>query len=101
MCSSRLTQCFVDAAERLQRAGFSGVELHGAHGYLLTQFMSPFSNDRDDKYGGSREGRIAFVRETIAAIRARCGAGRRGGGAGRRWGRGLGRMGRRGGRGAA
>ena len=70
-----MIQCFVDAAERLQRAGFSGVELHGAHGYLLTQFMSPFSNDRDDKYGGSREGRIAFVRETIAAIRARCGAG--------------------------
>ena len=53
---------FVGAAERLQRAGFSGVELHGAHGYLLTQFMSPFSNDRDDKYGGpdtgSRAGRL-------------------------------------------
>ena len=66
---------FVDAAERLQRAGFSGVELHGAHGYLLTQFMSPFSNDRDDKYGGSREGRLTFVREMIAGIRQRCGAG--------------------------
>ena len=65
---------FVDAAERLQRAGFSGVELHGAHGYLLTQFMSPFSNDRDDKYGGSREGRLTFVREVIGGIRARCGA---------------------------
>ena len=66
---------FVGAAERLQRAGFSGVELHGAHGYLLTQFMSPFSNDRDDKYGGDREGRVAFVREMIAGIRERCGAG--------------------------
>ncbi|MEE8171721.1 MAG: NAD(P)-binding protein, partial [Alphaproteobacteria bacterium] len=66
---------FVGAAERLQRAGFSGVELHGAHGYLLTQFMSPFSNDRDDKYGGNREGRIAFVREMISGIRERCGAG--------------------------
>jgi len=65
---------FVEAAERLQRAGFSGAELHGAHGYLLTQFMSPFSNDRDDKYGGSREGRLTFVREMIDGIRQRCGA---------------------------
>jgi 2,4-dienoyl-CoA reductase-like NADH-dependent reductase (Old Yellow Enzyme family) len=65
----------VDSAERLQRAGFSGAELHGAHGYLLTQFMSLFSNDRDDKYGGSREGRLTFVREIIDGIRQRCGAG--------------------------
>jgi len=64
---------FVDAAERLQRTGFSGIELHGAHGYLLTQFMSPYSNDRDDKYGGSRKGRTAFVREIISGIRERCG----------------------------
>jgi len=65
---------FVGAAERLQRAGFSGVELHGAHGYLLTQFMSPFSNDRDDAYGGSRARRLAFVRDMITGIRERCGA---------------------------
>ena len=70
-----MVESFIDAAERLQRAGFSGVELHGAHGYLLTQFMSPFSNDRDDKYGGSRERRLIFVREIIDGIRARCGEG--------------------------
>ena len=69
-----IIESFVDAAERLQRAGFSGVELHGAHGYLLTQFMSPFSNDRDDKYGGDRLGRLTFVHEMISGIRARCGA---------------------------
>ena len=68
-----IIESFISAAERLQRAGFSGVELHGAHGYLLTQFMSPFSNDRDDKYGGSREGRLTFVLEMISGIRARCG----------------------------
>jgi len=70
-----MIESFVDAAERLQRAGFSGVELHGAHGYLLTQFMSPFSNDRNDKYGGDRLGRLAFVHEMISGIRARCGTG--------------------------
>ena len=69
-----IIESFVDAAERLQRAGFSGVELHGAHGYLLTQFMSPFSNDRDDKYGGDRSGRLTFVHEMISGIRARCGS---------------------------
>ena len=69
-----IIESFVDSAERLQRAGFSGVELHGAHGYLLTQFMSPFSNDRDDKYGGDRLGRLAIVQEIISGIRARCGA---------------------------
>ncbi len=70
-----IIESFVVAAERLQRAGFSGVELHGAHGYLLTQFMSPFSNDRDDKYGGDRLRRLAFVREMISSIRERCGIG--------------------------
>ena len=69
-----IIESFVDSAERLQRADFSGVELHGAHGYLLTQFMSPFSNDRDDKYGGDRLGRLAIVQEIISGIRARCGA---------------------------
>ena len=58
---NELINSFVESSERLQRAGFSGIELHGAHGYLLTQFMSPFSNDRNDDYGGSREGRLKFV----------------------------------------
>jgi 2,4-dienoyl-CoA reductase-like NADH-dependent reductase (Old Yellow Enzyme family)/thioredoxin reductase len=70
-----LVDSFIDCAERLQRAGFSGVELHGAHGFLLTQFMSPFSNDRDDEYGGNLEGRLRIVRELINGIRETCGAG--------------------------
>ena len=57
-----LVESFIDCAKRLQRAGFSGVELHGAHGFLLTQFMSPFSNDREDEYGGSLGRRLRIVR---------------------------------------
>ncbi len=70
-----IARAFVDAARTLQRAGFSGVELHGGHGYLITQFLSPWSNTRDDAYGGDVEGRTRFVREMIAGIRAECGAG--------------------------
>lgn len=65
---------FASSARVLKEAGFSGAELHGAHGYLITQFMSPWSNTRDDEYGGDRERRLRFVRELIAAIRAECGA---------------------------
>ena len=68
-----LVDSFIDCAKRLQRAGFSGVELHGAHGFLLTQFMSPFSNDREDEYGGSLERRLRIVRELIIGIREACG----------------------------
>ncbi|HIA21059.1 MAG TPA: oxidoreductase [Alphaproteobacteria bacterium] len=70
---NELINSFVESSERLQRAGFSGIELHGAHGYLLTQFMSPFSNDRNDDYGGSREGRLKFVSQLINRIRKECG----------------------------
>ena len=68
-----LVASFVTSSERLKRAGFTGIELHGAHGYLLTQFMSPFSNDRDDEYGGTREGRLKFVVDVITGIRDECG----------------------------
>jgi len=70
-----VARAFVDAARTLQRAGFSGVELHGGHGYLITQFLSPWSNVRADGYGGDVEGRTRFVREIIAGIRAECGTG--------------------------
>ncbi len=63
---------FVDSARRLQAAGFSGVELHGAHGYLITQFLSPWSNTRDDEYGGDRTRRLRFVREIAGGIREVC-----------------------------
>ena len=65
---------YAESAERLKRAGFSGVELHGAHGYLIAQFLSPACNDRTDGYGGSFEGRTRFMREAMAAVRAACGA---------------------------
>lgn len=64
---------YAESAERLKRAGFSGVELHGAHGYLIAQFLSPACNDRADGYGGGLEGRTRFMREVLAAVCAACG----------------------------
>jgi 2,4-dienoyl-CoA reductase-like NADH-dependent reductase (Old Yellow Enzyme family)/thioredoxin reductase len=60
---------FGRAAARAKQAGFDAVEIHGAHGYLLNQYLSPFSNQRTDEYGGSEENRSRFVLETIAAVR--------------------------------
>jgi 2,4-dienoyl-CoA reductase-like NADH-dependent reductase (Old Yellow Enzyme family) len=60
---------FRAAAVRAREAGFKLIELHGAHGYLLHQFMSPLSNHRDDEYGGSFENRTRLVREVITAVR--------------------------------
>src|SRR5215475_1455754 len=69
----QVAEAFVAVAQRLQRCGFAGVELHGAHGYLLTQILSPWSNQRSDRYGGSLQNRVRFVAEVSAAIRAACG----------------------------
>ncbi|MEC8053007.1 MAG: FAD-dependent oxidoreductase, partial [Pseudomonadota bacterium] len=64
---------FAATAARLQVCGLAGVELHGAHGYLINQFLSPWSNRREDDWGGDLDGRSRFVREIVAAIRAACG----------------------------
>ena len=64
---------FVSTAERLWRCGIPGVELHGAHGYLINQFLSPWSNRRQDGWGDSLEGRVRFVSEIAASIKERCG----------------------------
>ena len=64
---------FADAALRAKKAGADGVELHAAHGYLIQQFLSPFTNRRTDKYGGSLENRMRFLLEIISAIREKCG----------------------------
>ena len=53
---------FADAIWRVKGAGFDGVELHGAHAYLLSSFLSPLTNQRSDRYGGSLEGRVFVVR---------------------------------------
>ncbi|MFT3819183.1 MAG: NADH:flavin oxidoreductase/NADH oxidase [Rubrivivax sp.] len=66
----RVRQQFVDAARRAVQAGFDGVELHCAHGYLLHQFLSPLSNRRDDEYGGSLDNRMRFPLEVFDAVRA-------------------------------
>lgn len=64
---------FAAAAARAKAAGLDAVELHGAHGYLLNQFLSPFSNQREDEYGGSDENRARFVIEIVRAARAAVG----------------------------
>lgn len=60
---------FVKAAIRAQNAGYDGVEIHGAHGYLVGQFMSPFSNKRNDLYGGDLDGRMRFPLEIVKGIK--------------------------------
>ncbi|AIT80029.1 FAD-dependent oxidoreductase [Novosphingobium pentaromativorans] len=65
----RLVDAFGAAAGRAARAGYDGIELHGAHGYLLSQFMSPLSNQRDDAWGGDAERRMAFPIAVIKSVR--------------------------------
>lgn len=65
---------FVNAAVNCQKAGVDGVELHAAHGYLLSAFLSPYTNHRTDRYGGTAENRCRIVTEIIAGIRRACGA---------------------------
>lgn len=68
-----IIQSFAEAARRTQMAGFDGVELHGAHGYLLSAFLSSFSNQRNDMYGGPLESRARMPLETIDRVRATVG----------------------------
>jgi 2,4-dienoyl-CoA reductase-like NADH-dependent reductase (Old Yellow Enzyme family)/thioredoxin reductase len=65
---------FGDAALRVQKAGFDGVEIHGAHGYLLNQFLSLYTNKRQDAYGGDWEGRQRFPLEVVAGVREKVGS---------------------------
>ncbi|HVM98796.1 MAG TPA: NADH:flavin oxidoreductase [Caulobacteraceae bacterium] len=66
-----LTEDFIEAAVRAERAGFDGVELHGAHGYILCAFVSPDTNRRTDRYGGSLENRTRILFDIIKGVRAR------------------------------
>ena len=68
----QLRDDFIAAALRAEKAGFNGVELHGAHGYMIAQFLSPTINQRDDEYGGSLENRCRLLQEIIDGIRQQC-----------------------------
>jgi len=70
-----LVDLFSEAAWRVKQAGFDAVELHAAHGYLLSEFMSPFLNMRTDRFGGSFENRMRFPLAVIDAIQKKCGKG--------------------------
>ncbi|MFC4322971.1 oxidoreductase [Litchfieldia salsa] len=64
---------FVEAAKRSVEAGFDGIELHAAHGYLIHQFLSPLSNQRNDEYGETFENRLRFLKEVLIAVRKEVG----------------------------
>ena len=66
----QLIQRFADSALKAEQSGFDGVQIHAAHGYLISQFLSPLTNKRKDKYGGSVENRMRLLIEVIKAVRA-------------------------------
>ena len=73
---TRVREAFAASARRAARAGIDAVQLHGAHGYLMHQFLSPLSNQRSDEYGGSLENRMRFPLEVFDAVRAAFPAGK-------------------------
>jgi 2,4-dienoyl-CoA reductase-like NADH-dependent reductase (Old Yellow Enzyme family)/thioredoxin reductase len=72
---AELIDCYAAAAVRAKEAGFDAVEIHGAHGYLVSQFLSPYSNRREDEYGGDAEGRFRFAVEIVKEMRQEVGEG--------------------------
>lgn len=70
----RVVERFGDAAARSKTAGFDGIEIHAGHGYLISQFLTPYTNRRTDQYGGPLENRVKLLRDIYRAIRARVGA---------------------------
>ncbi|MFZ4564239.1 MAG: hypothetical protein ACOYNU_12730, partial [Bacteroidales bacterium] len=66
-------KAFIDGAFRAQQAGYDGIELHGAHGYLLSQFASSYFNKREDDFGGSLEKNMKLATDIIRGIRKKCG----------------------------
>jgi 2,4-dienoyl-CoA reductase-like NADH-dependent reductase (Old Yellow Enzyme family) len=69
----RVIEAFAQAARRVKESGFDALQLHGAHGYLINQFLCPYTNRRKDKWGGSIENRMRFVRETYDQCRKQVG----------------------------
>ena len=69
----RIENSFAEAALRAKKAGFDGIEIHGAHFYLVSDFLSPLYNKRTDEYGGNDENRARFLIETLGKIREKVG----------------------------
>ena len=69
----RIVERYADAAERCKKAGFDGVQIHAANGYLMSQFLTPYTNRRTDAYGGSPESRVKMLRDVFRGIRSRVG----------------------------
>jgi len=72
---AEVTEQFAAAAARVQEAGLDGVEIHGGHGYLISSFLSPLYNHREDEYGGTEAKRARLLEEVVRAVRDRTGAG--------------------------
>ncbi len=70
----RIVERYADAAARCQRAGFDGVQIHAANGYLMSQFLTPYTNRRTDAYGGPVEHRVKLLRDVLEAIKSRVGS---------------------------
>jgi 2,4-dienoyl-CoA reductase-like NADH-dependent reductase (Old Yellow Enzyme family)/thioredoxin reductase len=70
-----VVEAFAEAARRAKEAGFDAVEIHGAHGYLINQFLSPLTNKRTDQYGGDVKGRARFLLEILERVRKKVGSG--------------------------
>jgi 2,4-dienoyl-CoA reductase-like NADH-dependent reductase (Old Yellow Enzyme family)/thioredoxin reductase len=70
-----VVEAFAEAARRTKEAGFDAVEIHGAHGYLINQFLSPLTNKRTDQYGGDVKGRTRFLLEILERVREKAGRG--------------------------
>lgn len=68
-----MVEKFVEAAVRVKESGMDAVEVHGAHGYLINEFLSPYTNIRTDEYGGNTQKRMAFLEEIILGIKEKCG----------------------------
>lgn len=69
-----MERAYIDTAARLMEAGFDGIEIHAAHGYLIAEFLSPYANRREDEYGGSLENRLRFLLDIVDGIKIRLGA---------------------------
>lgn len=68
-----IIESFAEGAKRAKEAGFDGIQIHGAHGYLFSQFLSPYTNRRKDKWGGNLENRLSFHKEVCSEIRRKVG----------------------------